>query len=296
MQLTIDEGLTARGVRSVSELLRDTRARQGQLRREREQARLALKSFIHQMLNDLGELGHETGRFHESIGRYADVIERADTLESLAGVVREMVIESRTVQSLVGQAQQRLQAEHARAAALDAQVTALESELRRVSDEVSTDQLTQVANRRGLMSAFEQERARQARSGGPLCVALLDVDNFKRLNDDLGHGAGDIALRSLADLVRRDLRPTDHVARYGGEEFVLLMPDTPVAEAQQVLNRLQRALTGGLFMHENKQVFVTFSAGVTLYQDGEAIEATLDRADRALYEAKRSGKNRSCVA
>ena len=296
MQLKIDEGLTARGVRSVSELLRDTRARQGQLRREREQARLALKSFIHQMLNDLGELGHETGRFHESIGRYADVIERADTLESLAGVVREMVIESRTVQSLVGQAQQRLQAEHARAAALDAQVTALESELRRVSDEVSTDQLTQVANRRGLMSAFEQERARQARSGGPLCVALLDVDNFKRLNDDLGHGAGDIALRSLADLVRRDLRPTDHVARYGGEEFVLLMPDTPVAEAQQVLNRLQRALTGGLFMHENKQVFVTFSAGVTLYQDGEAIEATLDRADRALYEAKRSGKNRSCVA
>ena len=296
MQLKIDEGLTARGVRSVSELLRDTRARQGQLRREREQARLALKSFIHQMLNDLGELGQETGRFHESIGRYADVIERADTLESLAGVVREMVIESRTVQSLVGQAQQRLQAEHARAAALDAQVTALESELRRVSDEVSTDQLTQVANRRGLMSAFEQERARQSRSGGPLCVALLDVDNFKRLNDDLGHGAGDIALRSLADLVRRDLRPTDHVARYGGEEFVLLMPDTPVAEAQQVLNRLQRALTGGLFMHENKQVFVTFSAGVTLYQDGEAIEATLDRADRALYEAKRSGKNRSCVA
>jgi diguanylate cyclase len=296
MRLKIEEGLTARGVKSVSELLRVTRDRQGQLRREREQARDALKGFIHHMLSELGELGQQTGRFHESVGRYADVIERADTLESLAGVVREMVMESRTVESLVGQAQQRLHDELARATALNERVQDLESELRRLSDEVSTDQLTQVANRRGLIASFEAERARQARGGGELAVALLDVDNFKRLNDDLGHSAGDEALKALAGLVSRTLRPTDLVARYGGEEFVLLLPDTPIEEARQVLNRLQRALTGGLFMHENKQVFVTFSAGVTIYRDGEALELALERADQALYVAKRSGKNRSCVA
>ena len=296
MKLRIEEGLTARGIKSVAELLHTTRARQGQLRQEREQARVALKSFIHRMLNELGELGQETGRFHESVGRYAEVIERADTLESLAGVVREMVQESRTVESLVGRAQQRLHDEHARATALSGRVDELERELRRLSDEVSTDQLTQVANRRGLMAAFETERARQSRSGGVLSVALLDVDNFKRLNDELGHGAGDEALKSLAALVARTLRPTDLVARYGGEEFVLLLPDTPLTEAQQVLNRLQRALTGGLFMHENKQVFVTFSAGVTDFREGEALEQSLERADQALYEAKRTGKNRSCIA
>lgn len=296
MRLKIEEGLTARGVKAVSEMLRSTRVRQGRLRAEREQARDALKGFIHHLLSELDELGQHTGRFHDSVGRYAEVIEKADTLESLADVVREMVTESRTVEGLVGQAQQRLQQELARATELNERVQALESELKRLSDEVSTDQLTQVANRRGLLSSFEVERARQSRDGSELCVALLDVDNFKRLNDELGHGAGDEALKSLAALVARTLRPTDLVARYGGEEFVLLLPGTPLPEARQVLDRLQRALTGGLFMHENRQVFVTFSAGVTVYRPGEALEAALDRADQALYQAKRTGKNRSCCA
>lgn len=295
MQAKLDEGLTARGVRSVSELLRDTRERQGRLRSEREKARDALKGLINRMLAELGELGSQTGRFHESVGRYADVIEKADTLEGLAGVVREMVEESRTVQALVQQTQTRLHDEHAKASELSARVGELESELRRLSDEVSTDQLTQVANRRGLMQAFESERARAGRDGGALAVGLLDIDNFKRLNDELGHSAGDEALRALAAVVSKTLRPTDKVARYGGEEFVVLLPQTPLDEGQQILTRLQRSLSGGLFMHDNKPVFVTFSAGVTAYRDGETIEAALERADQALYEAKRSGKNRTCI-
>ena len=127
-------------------------------------------------------------------------------------------------------------------------------------------------------------------------MGLLDIDNFKRLNDELGHSAGDEALRSLAEVVSKSLRPSDRVARYGGEEFVVLLPRTPLAEGQQILTRLQRSLSGGLFMHEQKQVFVTFSAGVTHYRMGERLEGALERADQALYEAKRSGKNRTCTA
>ncbi len=296
MRVRIDEGLSARGVKSVSELLRDTRERQAQLREERARARDALKALINRMLADLSELGAQTGRFHESVGRYADVIERADSLESLAGVVREMVEESRTVQTLVAQAQQRLSDEHSQAATLRERVNELEGELKRLSGEVSTDQLTQIANRRGLLQQFEAERSRIEReAAAELSIGLLDIDNFKRLNDELGHGAGDEALRSLAQVVSRTLRPSDHVARYGGEEFVVLLPDTPVDEGRQILTRLQRSLSGGLFMHEQKQVFVTFSAGVTGYRLGERIEDALERADAALYEAKRTGKNRTCV-
>lgn len=295
MRLKIDEGLSARGIRAVSELLRDTRARQGELRAERERARDSLKGLINRMLSELDELGSKTGHFHDSVGRYADVIEKADSLESLTGVVREMVEESRTVQALVQQTQARLHDEHRHAQGLTQRVNELESEMQRLSNEVSTDQLTQIANRRGLLQAFDAERARLDRSGGTLCVGLLDIDNFKRLNDELGHGAGDEALKSLAAVVRKTLRPTDHVARYGGEEFVVLLPETPVDEGQAILTRLQRSLTGGLFMHEHKQVFVTFSAGVTAYRAGEPIEAALERADQGLYEAKRTGKNRTCL-
>ena len=295
MRTRLDEGLTARGVRSVTELLHGTRERQGQLRIERSRARDALKTLINRMLSELDELGSQTGRFHESVGRYADVIEHADSLESLAGVVREMVEESHTVQQLVQQTQERLQSEHSKASDLTQRVVELEVELQRLSDEVSTDQLTQVANRRGLLQAFEVERSRVERGGGELCIGLLDIDNFKRLNDELGHGVGDIALKSLADVVSKTLRPSDHVARYGGEEFVVLLPDTRVDEGQEILTRLQRSLSGGLFMHEDKQVLVTFSAGVTLYRTGEPIEDGLERADQALYEAKRTGKNRTCV-
>ena len=158
--------------------------------------------------------------------------------------------------------------------------SALESELKRLSSEVSTDPLTQIANRRGLLQAFEAERARTERGaekGGAglhvgLCVGLLDIDNFKLLNDKLGHGAGDEALKALAQVVTQTLRPTDVVARYGGEEFVVLLPETAVEEGQQILTRLQRSLTGGLFMHEDKKVLVTFSAGVTSYRDSERID------------------------
>lgn len=296
MSQTLAQGLSGRGVRTVSELLAGTRERQRTLREERSRARDALKGLIQRMLAELGELGQHTDRFQNNVGRYADAIERADSLESLAGTVREMVEESRSVQSLVAQTQQRLTLEHDRAAALTQRVDELESELRRLSSEVHTDQLTQVANRRGLIQAFGIEQAKAERESTRVALALLDIDNFKKLNDSLGHHAGDIALKSLAERTQASLRPGDMVARYGGEEFVLMLPNTPLDEAQAVLVRLQRSLSAALFNHEGKDVFVTFSAGVTLYRPGETLEAALDRADVALYEAKHTGKNRACIA
>ena len=158
------------------------------------------------------------------------------------------------------------------------------------------DSLTDLANRALFNDRVRHALARARRDGGGPAVLFLDLDDFKVVNDNLGHGAGDEALKALASVVGKTLRPTDLVARYGGEEFVVLLPDTPVDEGLQILTRLQRSLTGGLFMHENKQVFVTFSAGVTTYRVGERLEDALERADQALYEAKRTGKNRTCQA
>jgi len=287
---------SARAVQSASQLLSQARIRQRELRGDRDKARDALKELIQRMLSELGELGEHTGRFSDGMLRYAETIERADSLESLASVVREMVDESRSVHGLVSSTRERLAGEHQRASELEAQVRSLETELRRLSEEVGTDALTQIANRRGLMQAFDAEKGRLERDGGPLAVGLLDIDNFKRLNDTLGHSVGDQALVALAQHVRQSLRPVDVVARFGGEEFVVLLPGTPLDEAQKALTRLQRLLTASLFMHDGKEVFVTFSAGVTEYRLGEKIEEALERADEALYEAKRTGKNRTCIA
>jgi len=289
----------ARAVRAARELLDETRTAQRSLQAERAQARDALRDMVRQVLAELGELGSATGRFSDKVAGYAQAIEAADSLDSLAAAVREMLDESRTVHDVVAGARDRLAAEHARASALESRVLGLEAELRRLADEVSTDALTQVANRRGLAQAFTQETARVLRDGpekAPLAIGLIDIDNFKKLNDSLGHAAGDVALQSLAARVKEWLRPVDHIARFGGEEFVLLLPATPVDEAQQALTRLQRRLSASLFMHEGQEVFVTFSAGVTAWRAGETVEAALARADEGLYEAKRTGKNRTCVA
>lgn len=295
MQFQLEEGLHSRGVKHMQDLLESTRQRQKQLKLERDSARQSLKQFIHQMLQEIAALGSTTDRFQQSLGRYAETIGQADSLESLAGVVRDMVEESRAVHGLVNQAQTRMQAEHERATELTDRVRSLEDEIRKLSDEVSTDPLTQIANRRGMAKAFEVERARLQRSGGVLAIGLLDVDNFKKLNDTLGHHTGDLALQFLSRRVGECLRPSDSLARYGGEEFVVLLPDTPVDEAQQVLTRLQRTLSAEFFTQDENKVFITFSAGVTQYRTDEAIEAALDRADVALYEAKQTGKNRTCV-
>jgi diguanylate cyclase len=292
----LGEGLSVRGVHAAAELLAATRAKQHELRSERARAHEALKAMIQSMLAEIGELGQHTGRFTDNVQRYAQTIEQADSLQSLAGLVQEMVVETRAVHAVVDGTRERLSAEHARAGELERRVLELEGELRRLSDEVSTDALTQVANRRGLLQAFEAESSRVQRDGVALAVGLLDIDNFKKLNDSLGHAAGDEALKALAANVKQSLRPSDHVARFGGEEFVVLLAGTTCDEAQALLSRLQRQLSASLFMHEGREVFVTFSAGVTAFRSGEALDAALERSDRALYEAKRAGKNRTCVA
>ncbi|MFO1216924.1 MAG: diguanylate cyclase [Burkholderiaceae bacterium] len=299
MRERLASGVTARGVRAAGDLLQATRERQREIKHEREQARDALKQLFQRMLGELGELGTHTGRFNDQVQRHAESIARADSLQGLTGVVQELLGETRAVQQVVSGARERLATEHARATQLEQRVRDLEGELRRLSDEVCTDALTQVANRRGLMQAFDAERQHRADGGAAqMAIGLIDIDNFKKLNDSLGHAAGDIALKALASRVKQWLRPADHVARFGGEEFVVLLPGMPADEAQALLTKLQRQLSASLFMHDGREVFVTFSAGVTAYRadgDGEPLDAALERADQALYEAKRTGKNRTCI-
>jgi len=172
----------------------------------------------------------------------------------------------------------------------------LQAELDKASTLVRHDQLTGVLNRRGLEEAFEKETARAQRRQSTLCVALLDIDNFKKLNDTLGHDAGDAALVHLTTVIRETMRPQDTVARFGGEEFIILLPDTPLEDAQTALVRLQRELTRRIFLHNNNRQLITFSAGVTDFRAGDTQPSVSKRADEAMFAAKQAGKNRVLIA
>ncbi len=295
LQEVLGSEMSLRGLRSAAALLGETRQHHRHVQGQRRAARDEIKQLIGHMLAEVAALGQHTGRFEAATLRHAQTIAAADSLPDLAQAVKSLLHDTRQVQSAVALSQQSLLADQARAGELQARVLELEAELRRLSDEVCTDQLTQVANRRGLAQAFDAECARSQSNGNtPLGVGLIDIDNFKKLNDSLGHAAGDVALQNLASAVRQRLRPVDHVARFGGEEFVVLMPGTGLEMSVQALSRLQRSLSEALFLHEGREVFVTFSAGVTAWRSGESLQQALERADQALYDAKRGGKNRTC--
>jgi diguanylate cyclase (GGDEF)-like protein/PAS domain S-box-containing protein len=149
-----------------------------------------------------------------------------------------------------------------------------------------TDELTALPNRRAWDGELQRELARATRSGHPLSLAMIDVDDFKRFNDDRGHLAGDAALRRTAAAWVESLRQVDFLARYGGEEFSVLLPGCSSGEALQVIDRLRAATPDGL----------TSSAGLASWDGSESAEALVARADAALYEAKRTGRDRSFLA
>ena len=175
---------------------------------------------------------------------------------------------------------------------IEAELAKLHQELDRVSAMARHDTLTGALNRKGLDEAFERELANVQRKEVPLCVSLLDIDNFKALNDSKGHDVGDVALKHLATVARECMRPQDTLARYGGEEVVILLPDTVLESGIEAMTRLQRELTKRFFLSGTEKVLITFSAGVAQLAPGETGAEATRRADQAMYLAKRAGKNR----
>jgi len=158
------------------------------------------------------------------------------------------------------------------------------------------DSLTGLLNRRAMVELLAQEEPRQQRGSGPMTLAMVDIDWFKRINDQHGHHTGDAVLKRFAEMARIELRAGDALARWGGEEFLLMMPGSRREQARAALDRLSVRMAEGGFGDLAGGLHVSFSAGVAECDDGEAYTEAIERADRALYRAKQSGRNRiECV-
>ena len=285
-----------RALEDATRSLKDVIYKQSQLKHSLADVKITVKNMMMTFIDRLGSVAASTGDFHEKIGGFSEKISRADNIQDLNAVLADVLRETRLVQTEALKSRDRMIAARQEVQEAEQKILGLEEALRHMSELVREDQLTGSLNRRGLDDVFERETARSDRRGTPLCLAMLDLDDFKRLNDTYGHQAGDAALKHLVRIVKETLRSMDVIARFGGEEFLILLPETTVEAAAQTMTRLQRELTKHFFMHDNEKMLITFSAGVALRIPNEEQAALVARADQAMYRAKKAGKNRVMVA
>ncbi|HVL74439.1 MAG TPA: GGDEF domain-containing protein [Noviherbaspirillum sp.] len=276
--------------------LKEVIYKQGLLKRSLAEAQATVKSMMMTFIDRLGAIAASTGDYHRKIDGYAQKINAAKGIAELNLILSDVMQDTRTAQTEALRSRDEMIAARKDAQEAEGKVQQLEAQLEEMSELAMEDALTGSLNRRGLDDVFERELARAQRRHTPLCIALLDLDDFKRVNDTFGHGAGDGVLVHLVRVIRETLRTMDVIGRFGGEEFLIILPDTALAEAAETIRRLQRELTKRIFMHENAKLLITFSAGVAERIGGEDQTSLIRRADGALYKAKAAGKNRVAVA
>lgn len=296
IQNIIASPMNSRALFEAERSFKEVIYKQSALKHSLHDAKTTLKTMITTFIDRLGELSDSTGGYHDRIEDYSIQIGQTEDIHQLNKILEGLLSDTKGMQLDIQRSRDDLIGARQQVEAAEQKIQQLETELEQVSELAREDQLTGALNRRGMEDAFEQELARAVRKKTSLSAAVLDVDHFKRLNDSYGHQAGDEALIHLVRVVKDALRPTDIIARYGGEEFVIILPDTPAAEAVSVMTRVQRDLTKKFFMHNNERVLITFSAGVAELAVGENSESLIARADQAVYEAKAAGRNRVVVA
>lgn len=153
------------------------------------------------------------------------------------------------------------------------------------------DELTGLLNRTAMDRDLKRELAQAKRTGKPLCLAMVDADHFKKVNDDYGHSFGDTVLEELADRFEAGLRPRDRIYRYGGEEFLVSLPDTALQQAEKVMERIKIRCSERPVSEEEISITQTVSIGLTEVNIDEEIDSAIERADEALYQAKESGRD-----
>ena len=169
----------------------------------------------------------------------------------------------------------------------------LEDANKRLSKLARTDPLTGLSNRRDIYEKIEYEISRFERNNETFAIVIGDIDDFKNVNDNLGHDAGDFVLFSLAHQMHSMLRKQDIVGRWGGEEFILMLPNTKLDGAKIIVEKVREAIQDKVIHYKDKEISVTITFGIVIFDEMQPINDCIKKADVALYKGKKKGKN--CV-
>ncbi len=230
-------------------------------------------------------------KFHESLTGADRKLSRGDSYEAIHEIVLTLIKDNRAMQNKVNVLSEKLEQSRF-------QIIRLRSSLTKAEEIGSRDGLTTLGNRRFFDNALAEEVAKARDLGGNLCMALADIDYFKKINDKFGHVAGDMVLKLFAELLTTSIRSQDIAARFGGDEFAILFPDTRLADASATVGRIRTQLQSkqwAVAISGERIGAITASFGVARLNAAESAEDLLRRADAELYEAKSSGRNRVLV-
>lgn len=246
------------------------------------------------LLNNIFDAMQHQARFGLLLEDMLQRLQKAENKRDVDNVRGHAITELQSMLSEQGQLVRTLNETHDFANMVRQSGQRLSQELKHVRVLSLTDELTELPNRRAFTQRLEEELQRARRYKSHFCVALIDLDHFKRINDTYGHAAGDEILRKYSNDILSILRRSDMVARYGGEEFAIIFPSASLEEAQQALEKVRSHAIKTEVHFNNEAIRVPgFSAGLVICDSSEDAETLLKRADKMLYSAKEKGRNRT---
>ncbi len=251
-----------------------------------------LRNIVDAILKALMETGNETSRYDNVLGKISNDLTSDIEPEKLLSIVDILAQETKQVKN----SHLRFKAD---IESNQHEVAMLREELEKVRQEATTDGLTGLLNRRTLDSHLPKEITHSKQTNTALSILLIDIDKFKLVNDNYGHLVGDKVIRYIAKTIKTTVSDKTEVFRFGGEEFCVLLPNTDSAEALNIAENIRKAQEKDQLIASNNNERigrVTVSIGIATYLQNESIESFIDRADRALYQAKSKGRNRAICA
>lgn len=277
-------------VHFIAEKIKEISEAQSIIKRGLRESRKSTKAMVETLIDRLDVLANESENHHTNISSYLAKFDLAKNPDEFKSIVLNVLNETQSLQKETFKSRLIMSQAKDHALAAERRVMELESKLKALGELSMKDPLTGCLNRRGLDDSFEKSVALCLKQDYSMCVAVLDIDNFKRINDTLGHEMGDRVLVGLTAVIQKAIRGSDAVARFGGEEFLILLPGIQTSIARKVIERIQKEFKD-FFENETNLGPTTFSCGVTQFIHGESLQDVMSRADISMYKAKKSGKD-----
>lgn len=250
-----------------------------------------MRQVVRDVIGNTSQTTQHASGFSAVLKSHTSQLDAHISPEALKGIVNVVLDETQQMSMAIDNLQHRL---HNNAQ----EIEQLRMELRKVREESMRDALTGLLNRGGFDKSLDEAMRDSDHHQTPLILALIDIDFFKKINDTHGHILGDRVIRHIAGIIRQQVRETDTAARYGGEEFALLLPHTPMPEAETLAQKIRSVVEHTRLKRLDNHADIgriTLSAGLALYQNGETARDLLQHADEALYQSKRTGRNKVTI-